>query len=177
MRFTSKAARCYYKNTDGLRMAHLISKKDRQDHEHRVIELYRTVIIHPKLPLHSVQWNHTVNSSALNWSPEPVTFPFSQWNVHQDAVQGAVLHSCTFLLGLCGAKSLLKTQRTWCAARGSVCRQTGFTHTRYLLLERKELEKGQATYCPSHCFACKGPTNLTQSQGQIWCVCSQMTAG
>lgn len=56
VRFTSKAARCYYKNTDGLRMVNLISKKDRQDNEHRVMELYsRTVIIHPKLPSHSVQ--------------------------------------------------------------------------------------------------------------------------
>lgn len=63
------------------------------------------------------------------WSPEPVTFPFSQWHVHQDIIEGAVLYSCTFLLGLCGAKSLLKNQRTWSAVHGSVCRHTGFTHT------------------------------------------------
>lgn len=56
MRFVFKAARFYYKNTDDLKMAHLILRTDRRENEQKVMELYsRRVISHAKLSLCPVQ--------------------------------------------------------------------------------------------------------------------------
>lgn len=93
------------------------------------------------------------------------------------------VHCCiyapSFLLGLCDANSFLKYRRTECAVHDPVCRQTGYTYN--LLLEKKkkkeELEKEQPTYHPSHYFLWRGPAKLIQVQGQIRCVCFQMTVG
>lgn len=96
---------------------------------------------------HCTQCRVKPHSELLSITPssEPVAFSLSQWNVHQDVVQGAVLHSCTFLLVLCGAKPLLKNQRMCCAVHGSICTQTGFTHnTGICCWNKKSLKKNKS---------------------------------
>lgn len=179
MRFTFKAARCYYQITDDLRMALLISRKDRQGNEQKVMELYsRTVISHPKLSLYPLQ-SEITQLTSQHRACHLSCFLFTQWNVHRGVAQGTLLYSCTFLSSRPVWCKLFTEipKNTMCST--SYCMQTNWVHShhRYLLLELKKLEKEQPTYRPSHHFPYKGPAKLIQIQEQIWCVCFQTTAG
>lgn len=144
------------------------------------MKLYsRTLISHPKLSLHPVQ-NEIAQLTPRHQACHLSCFAFSQWNIHPDVVQGTLLYLCTFLssrLVWCKLFSEIPKNRmcsTWS------CMQTNWVHLQFVAGKKKkkeELEKEQPTYHPSHYFLWRGPAKLIQVQGQIRCVCFQMTVG